>query len=99
MLTMTTSSLKLAASTSSWFPGIDNAAEPIAWHMQMQFENPALSDRKLESAHKAPSPDDVRGSTRMQSITYLGSQLRKPRLRFCLRATVNALLAFGLAQV
>jgi uncharacterized membrane protein YgaE (UPF0421/DUF939 family) len=31
-------------------------------------------------------------------VTYLNA-LRNPRLRFCLRATVNALLAFGLAHV
>jgi uncharacterized membrane protein YccC len=32
-------------------------------------------------------------------MTYLNSPLSKPRLRFCLRATINALLAFGLVHV
>jgi uncharacterized membrane protein YccC len=32
-------------------------------------------------------------------VTCLDHPLDKPRLRFCLRATVNALLAFGLAHV
>jgi uncharacterized membrane protein YccC len=32
-------------------------------------------------------------------VTYENNPLRKPRLRFCLRATVNVLLAFGLAHV
>ena len=34
----------------------------------------------------------------MQSMSYLTHLLNKPRLLFCLRATVNAPLAFGLAH-
>ena len=42
------------------------------------------------------SPDDPLWC---KSMTYLNSPLSKPRLRFCLRATINALLAFGLVHV
>ena len=35
----------------------------------------------------------------MQSTSHRNSPVSTPRLRFCLRATVNALLAFGLAHV
>src|SRR5437660_2435418 len=33
-----------------------------------------------------------------RDVISLNNPLDKPRLRFCLRATVNALLAFGLAH-
>jgi uncharacterized membrane protein YccC len=45
------------------------------------------------------APITSKHSASVPSVTNLKSPFSKPRLRFCLRATISALLAFGLAQL
>jgi len=60
----------------------------------LNLQNEALSREPL-----TPRRSEIRRPASGQSTRYLNSPLSKSRLRFCLRATINALLAFGLVHV
>jgi Fusaric acid resistance protein-like len=62
--------------------------------MNVQFKTDC---RTAERSH-ADRTDRSAGSAGESDVISLNNPLDKPRLRFCLRATVTALLAFGLAH-
>jgi uncharacterized membrane protein YccC len=58
----------------------------------------STSDDRLEVSGRTIEPDAQLQAGECD-VTCLDHLLDKPRLRFCLQATVNALLAFGLTHV